>query len=169
MRKAILALLAALPLSVMAAYVELNITPLDPPIGVGYYYMLIDNSAYERYDFAYLLASGDGNLNSVNRSAIVSEGAITSDSVSFTDAPGLDAGTTVYFAVFTPSSFGLETLYALSAAKELNNSETYFSVGSNDDLFKQPASTLSYTIPEPTSGLLVLVGASLLALKRRRA
>lgn len=168
MRKAILALLAALPLSLMAAYVELNITPLVTPIGVGYYYMLMDASIYARYDFNELLASGDGNLNNITRSAIIAEGAITQDHISFTEADGLVDGTQVYSAVFTPSSFGIETLYALSNIGTVSANDLYLSVGSNENTFAQPASTLSYTIPEPTSGLLVLVGASMLALKRRR-
>ena len=168
MRKTILALLAALPLSLMAAYVELNITPLVPPVGTSYYYMLMDQSIYSRYDFNDLLAYGDGNLNSITRSAIIAEGTITQDHISFTEADGLVDGTQVYSAVFTPSPFGIETLYVLSNIGDVLDGG-YLNLSVNEADLAQPASTLSYTIPEPTSGLLVLVGASMLALKRRRA
>lgn len=172
MRKTILALLAALPLSLMAAYVdvnyELDISPMaTTDISYGYYYMLIDAQAFAMYDFN-LLMGDSANLNNIPRNAILQESPTYSYTTALSDISSPVGADSVYFAVFNAASFGndaYEYYYALSSIN-IEESTSYIYRGVSE--FTKSDNTVNYTIPEPTSGLLVLVGASMLALKRRR-
>ena len=170
MRKAILALLAALPLSVMAAYVDYTLTfteNWEKKLTAGYYYMLISEDAFYKSAMATLLASGSANLDTIDRSAILAEGKTTSTTVNLHSATPIEQGhPDSYFVLFADAGFGIETYYALSNKMYPSLEEP---VGSASISSYSGPIAVNYSIPEPTSGLLVLVGASLLALKRRRA
>lgn len=167
-------LLFAIPLATMGAYVdvsyELDISARDGnPITYGYYYMLIDAYAYAQYDFTYDMTKQGVNLDTIDRSAILREGITTTGNVQLNQSTAV-GDYSVYFAVFNTAQFNNDAFdywYALSPLMSIENSTTYQYTYANS--YTDIDGTVNYSIPEPTSGLLVLVGASLLALKRRRA
>ena len=167
-------LLFAVPFVTMAAYVdvsyELDISARDGNlITYGYYYMLIDAYAYAQYDFTYDMAKQGVNLDTIDRSAILREGITTTGNVQLNQS--IDTGDDrVYFAVFNTAQFNnnaFDYYYALSSTLDVKDSTTYLHAAA--DTYTAIDGTVNYTIPEPTSGLLVSVGAAPLALKRRRA
>ena len=168
-------LLFAVPFVTMAAYVDVNYDLYIEPrtgesLAYGYYYMLLDTSFCDQFDFAGVMDNG-ANLDTINRSAILREGVTTTANVQFNQSTPVGASS-VYFAVFNTAQFNNDAFdywYALSPLMTIENSTTDQYPYAYETSYTDIDGTVNYTIPEPTSGLLVLVGASLLALKRRRA
>ena len=187
MKKAIALLtILALPALAQAVYVNYNLTPFsyieykydvlshqDEAITVtrdfymGYYLMLID-SAFTKTQFLEALPEGSSGVDIANipYSSILYQSSIYSATGGF----AVDTtATSAYLALFTTDTFPVnDVYYTLYSVKSLTADSVTFEdnsvwVGNTTHLYN-----LQNSIPEPSSGLLALVGFSLLALKRKR-
>ena len=116
-----------------------------------------------------LTPSGYVSTRSVSDGLLESNDAMSSDPYS-----GISKGDTVYWAMIVETSDGLLVDYisATRNADGKNRNVTFNEAGNSANVF-QASSGYSgagyYTVPEPTSGLMLLLGFAGLALKRKRA
>ena len=151
----------------------------------GTAYLMFVTSAYTQADLvsAYYAADGD---SAATLTAMSASGALASGSGTIGDNARIDvtaststlagADGTVYFVVFNDDkmyvSITADSLYdAMSGEAEATFGKVTTSSKLSLDAGADYSSAGWYTaaVPEPTSGLLLLVGAAMLALKRKRA
>lgn len=185
--KKIIAMLTilAMPLLSQAVYVSFKLTeyPVAPyydgddivgwytrSFADGYYLMLIDNT-FTRDQFYSTLANGssDKDLADIPSAYVLYQNSVYSATGGFELDTTADRG---YLALFTTAEFPNDAYYALYSAQSLTGSKTVFDEAlvwfDNGTPNGQKLNNLQNTIPEPSSGLLMLAGFSLLALKRKR-
>ena len=188
MKKLMIALAAiALAIGAQAAQWTWSISALSPVYkpetstgiasGTAYLYAYSSASAAEAalaafvtdYAAGTLAPSGYVSTRSVSDGLLGSNDAMSSDPYS-----GISKGDTVYWAMIVDATEGLLVDY-ISATRNADgkNRNVMFSEASNSQSVFLASSGYQgagfYTVPEPTSGLLMLLGMAGLALRRRRA
>ena len=126
-----------------------------------------------------LLDAGTDVSSYAFASGTVAANGVASALATAAGAPTLDAGTyTSFFVVFDSATLTAgETKYAVvsgaaNLTKEIaaTSATVSFAAGNQSTLLNNSANWATYgAIPEPTSGLLMLVGLGALALRRKRA
>ena len=116
-----------------------------------------------------LTPSGYVTTQSVSDGLLTENVAMSSDPYS-----GIVKGDTVYWAMIVETSDGLFVDYvaAVRNADNKNRTISFSETGNSDNVFVASAGYQGagyYAVPEPTSGLLFLLGMAGLALRRRRA
>ena len=146
--------------------------------GTGY---LFNAATVSQADLIAAFVAADGSTSLTELSSALSTGTFSSGRVSTAVAfTGPDSSFDAYFAVFGTDGDGNSAIYISDAG-----TVTYQSIGESDVVFGQQNAYSSagfndaskgyssagwYTaVPEPTSGLLMLLGMAGLALRRRRA
>ena len=140
----------------------------------GWQMVFFDNAEVARADFIASLATG-GYKTSVATYAGIGSDLTDSDGyadgVSKTQTYGNPETITGYFVLFDSDDYNTATFAYVSETMDATTGST---AGQNaamdfgDVVATQDAKNWT-AVPEPTSGLLLLVGGALLALKRRRA
>ena len=122
-------------------------------------------------DSALTSASGyvDGSKRAISEGALSANYAMNSDPYS-----GLSKGDTVYWAMVVDATEGLFMDYtsATRNADGKNRGVTFNEASNSQNVFLASGGYQGagfYTVPEPTSGLMLLLGMAGLALRRRRA
>ena len=122
-------------------------------------------------DSALTSASGyvDGTKRTISEGALSANYAMNNDPYS-----GLSKGDTVYWAMVVDATEGLLVDYtsATRNADGKNRSVTFYEAENSQKVFLASGGYQGagfYTVPEPTSGLMLLLGFAGLALKRKRA
>ena len=172
MRKLAMLVIAAaiIPLAGRAVYVDYSLTEYhmwDYPVEQGYYLMLIDGSySYESLWEAVPYGNdATADLGNIQRDKILYSGSTSTTTGGF--EIGQTAASTAYLAVFTTDDFPGEAYYTLYATQYIANDMTFKDstvwVGNTYHV-----KNLTNSIPEPSAGLLLLTGLSVLALKRKR-
>ena len=170
MKKLAAFLIMTLPLISPAAYVSYSLTEWnanmwDYKIRDGYYLLLIDNTdqAYNAKEFSDDLTSGgNADIGNLDRSRIVYQGSTKLQTGGF--ETGETSAEKVYLAVFASDDFPHDSYYMLYSQRPLGE-------GFADEKYQYEwvqVSKLTNSIPEPSAGLLLLTGLSVLALKRKR-
>jgi len=147
--------------------------------GTGY---LFNAATVSQADLIAAFVAADGSTSLTELSSALSTGTFSSGRVSTAVAfTGPDSSFDAYFAVFGTDGDGNSAIYISDAG-----TVTYQSIGESDVVFGQQnayssagfkdiaagyagAGWYSQSVPEPTSGLLMLLGMAGLALKRKRA
>jgi len=170
MKKLAAFLIMTLPLISPAAYVSYSLTDYniwDWPISDGYYLLLIDNTdqAYDGDKFADdLTDGGNADIGNLDRSRIVYQGSTKQKTGGF--ETGETSAEKVYLAVFASDDFPHDSYYVLYAQQSLDEKTSFTDTIYQAEWVK--VSNLTNSIPEPSAGLLLLTGLSVLALKRKR-
>lgn len=169
-------MLFGLTFAANAAYISYDLTPFSAKDGfnylvrdfsVGYYLMLIDG-AYSQSSFKSVLPDGSSgsDIGNIPKSSVLYQGFIYSETGSIDVDTSASTG---YLALFNVAELpaNYDTYYTLYSVNNLTDSTTF-----NDDTVWAYTTVhllnVQNTIPEPSSGLLMLAGFSLLALKRKR-
>ena len=147
----------------------------------GTAYLMYVTSTYTQTDLVDAFASANGDVSatlaSINGSgALVGTGTI-SDKARISGKSDSDlakAGATAYFVVFNADKMYVSiTGDAIYDSLSGESSLTFATITDSSKLDFQAADGYSkagwYAVPEPTSGLLLLIGMAGLALKRKRA
>ena len=149
--------------------------------GTGY---LFNAATVSQADLIAAFVAADGSTSLTELSSALSTGTFSSGRVSTAVAfTGPDSSFDAYFAVFGTDGDGNSAIYISDAG-----TVTYQSIGESDVVFGQQNAYSSAgfkdaaggfssagwyssaaAVPEPTSGLLMLLGMAGLALRRRRA
>ena len=148
-----------------------NIQP-DPSGNTSFEYLvyLVDNSVVAQSDMSGYLASGDtsylsqalGSATTVKTSASANTAKLAS--TKSTDAYVAGDSATYYLVILNNSTLEDATYFQVSNTK----SGTVTAAGALTMGFGTQAANTWQAVPEPTSGLLMLVGLAGLALRRRR-
>ena len=122
-------------------------------------------------DSALTSASGyvDGSKRAISEGALSANYAMNNDPYS-----GISKGDTVYWAMVVDATEGLFVDYtsATRNADGKNRGVAFNEAGNSQNVFLASSGYQGagfYTVPEPTSGLMLLLGFAGLALKRKRA
>ena len=124
---------------------------------------------------ALLTAGGESMVSDLTA---VSQGSATANNRGVASGTGTSAESSMFFVVFDTTA----NTYAMTAAQDVSGS-MYTPPNSSPGTFGVTADTFTTSctigsggggggdsgVPEPTSGLLLLVGSAMLALRRRRA
>lgn len=164
----------AMPLLSQAVYVNYNLVEYweyesKRAFDMGYYLMVIDYNSFSVASFNNMFSDGSGNLGDVPTKDVLYQGVITEKTSNNTINVDSNA-TTAYLALFNTATFPSEADYVIYGAKGKTNDAFTFGDGTESYLWSTASKhvTVQNTIPEPSSGLLMLAGFSLLALKRKR-
>lgn len=174
-------MLFGLTFAANAAYVNYTLTPfygkmmdfekmmevyIPRDFSMGYYLMLIDG-AYSQDLFKSVLPDGSSgsDIGNIPKSSVLYQDFIYSETGSIDVNTSASTG---YLALFTTAELPVnDTYYTLYSVKNLTDSTNF-----NDSTVWTNTTVhlfnLQNSIPEPSSGLLMLAGFSLLALKRKR-
>ena len=152
-----------------------NIQP-DPTGNTSFEYLvyLVDNSAVAQSDMAGYLANGDTSyLSKSLANGVTAKTSATANTAKLASTKSTDTYTagdsaTYYLVILNNSSLDDATYFQVSNTK----SGTVTAAGALTMGFGTQANntwTAMAAVPEPTSGLLMLVGLAGLALRRKRA
>ena len=148
----------------------------------GSAYLMYVTTAYTQSDLvsAFYAANGDSaaTLTAMSESGVMATGAGTISSTaqiagaSTSNLAGADG--TVYFVVFNDEKMYISSTANAEYDTVMGTSNATFAsmTSSSKVTFDDGAAYTSagwYSVPEPTSGMLLLVGCALMALKRKRA
>ena len=147
----------------------------DPTGNTSFAYLvyLVDNSAISQSDMAGYLANGDTSyLSMALANGVTAKTSSTADtaklaSTKSTDAYGAGDSATYYLVILNNSSLDAASYFQISNTK----TGTVTAAGALTMGFGTQAGNAwtAMAVPEPTSGLLMIVGLAGLALRRRRA